>query len=187
MAKKDILLIGIIVVVLTALTYLIYDQVFSDKDSTNEVVSNNLEETYEEDSEDMYDYDEPYESDEETDFDAEGTTADDLIADAIDTEDTDTEVIEPEDYEEDTFDSDLGSSGGKYMVVAGQFREMKWAEEQQRLMVKKGYTNSKIEIFDKGTWANVLVDRFDSSKEAEALVAELTDKGVEATIIPKKN
>ena len=40
MAKKDILLIGIIVVVLAALTYLIYDQVFSDKDPSNEIVSN---------------------------------------------------------------------------------------------------------------------------------------------------
>lgn len=184
MAKKDILLIGIIVVVLAALTYLIYDQVFSDKDATNEVVSNTLED-YEEDSEDMYDYDEPYESDDETDFEDEDMTADDLIADAIDTDES--EVVEPEDYEEDTFDSDLAASGGKYMVMAGQFRQMKWAEEQQRLMVKKGYTKSKIEIFDKGAWANVLVDRFDNSADAEALVAELTDKGVEATIIVKKN
>lgn len=184
MAKKDILLIGIIVVVLAALTYLIYDQVFSDKDATNEVVSNTLED-YEEDSEDMYDYDEPYESDDESDFEDEDMTADDLIADAIDTDES--EVVEPEDYEEDTFDSDLAASGGKYMVMAGQFRQMKWAEEQQRLMVKKGYTKSKIEIFDKGAWANVLVDRFDNSAEAEALVAELTDKGVEATIIVKKN
>lgn len=184
MAKKDILLIGIIVVVLAALTYLIYDQVFSDKDATNEVVSNTLED-YEEDSEDMYDYDEPYESDDETDFEDEDMTADDLIADAIDTDES--EVVEPEDYEEDTFDSDLAAGEGKYMVMAGQFRQMKWAEEQQRLMVKKGYTKSKIEIFDKGAWANVLVDRFDNSAEAEALVAELTDKGVEATIIVKKN
>lgn len=185
MAKKDILLIGIIVVVLAALTYLIYDQVFSDKDATNEVVSNTLEDTYEEDSEDMYDYDEPYESEDENDFEDGDMTADDLIADAIDTDES--EVVEPEDYEEDTFDSDLASSGGKYMVMAGQFRQMKWAEEQQRLMVKKGYTKSKIEIFDKGAWANVLVDRFDNSAEAEALVTELTDKGVEATIIVKKN
>lgn len=184
MAKKDILLIGIIVVVLAALTYLIYDQVFSDKDPSNEIVSNTLEDDYEEDSEDDYDYDDPYESEDDENYE-EGLSADDLIADAVETEDTD-EVVEPTDYEEDTFDSDLGNTGGKYMVMAGQFQEMKWAEEQQRLMIKKGYTNSKIEIFDKGAWANVLVDRFDSSADAEALVRELTDKGVEATIIIKK-
>lgn len=183
MAKKDILLIGIIVVVLAALTYLIYDQVFSDKDPSNEIVSNTLEDDYEEDS-DVYDYDDPYESEGDEDYE-EDLSADDLIADAVETEDMD-EVVEPTDYEEDTFDSDLGNSGGKYMVMAGQFQEMKWAEEQQRLMVKKGYANSKIEIFDKGAWANVLVERFDNSADAEALVTELTDKGVEATIIIKK-
>mgnify|MGYP000073452360 CR=1 FL=1 len=183
MAKKDILLIGIIVVVLAALTYLIYDQVFSDKDPSDEIVSNTLEDDYEEDS-DVYDYDDPYESEDDENYE-EDLSADDLIADAVDTEDMD-EIVEPTDYEEDTFDSDLGNSGGKYMVMAGQFQEMKWAEEQQRLMVKKGYTNSKIEIFDKGAWANVLVERFDSNADAEALVKELTDKGVEATIIIKK-
>ena len=67
MAKKDILLIGIIVVVLAALTYLIYDQVFSDKDPSNEIVSNTLEDDYEEDS-DVYDYDDPYESEGDEDY-----------------------------------------------------------------------------------------------------------------------
>jgi hypothetical protein len=183
MAKKDILLIGIIVVVLAALTYLIYDQVFTDEGTTDELVSNTLQDEYEE--EDTYDYDEPYESEDDVNFDEEDSAADELIADVLESDEE--EVIEPEDYEEDSFDSDLGNTEGKYMVMAGQFRQMKWAEEQQRLMIKKGYVNSKIEIFDRGAWANVLVDRFDSNAEAEALVAELTDKGVEATIIIKQN
>ena len=53
MAKKDIILIAVIVVILAALSYVIYDQLFSDKDQIATVESNTLADHYEEE-EDAY-------------------------------------------------------------------------------------------------------------------------------------
>lgn len=190
MAKKDIWIIGIIVVVLSAIAYIAYDQYFKEDDTASALLSENtLADSYEED--DLYDdtyteeetddygdmEGEDYDDTEEEDYDDEELTAEDLIDEA--------DVIDPADYEEEELENS-SMSEGRYMVMAGQFRKMIWAEEQKALMIKKGYTNTRIELFDKGTWANVLVERFDSSAEAEALVDELTEKGVEATIIVKQ-
>lgn len=191
MAKKDIWILGIIVVVLSAIGYIAYDQYFLKDDEGTAVdplsEENILADSYDEDeyydedyTEDDYgdmdeedEYDETYEEEDEAEL-----TAEDLIDEA--------DVIDPADYEEEEVESSTMSEG-RYMVMAGQFRKMIWAEEQKALMIKKGYTNTRIELFDKGTWANVLVDRFDNSAEAESLVDELTEKGVEATIIVKQN
>lgn len=185
MAKKDIWIIGIIVVVLSAIAYIAYDQYFKNEDTSEVLSENTLADSYEE--EDLYEDDYLDEdSDDYGDLDEEGDyteedeelTAEDLIAEA--------DVIDPSDYEEEDMESST-MSGGRYMVMAGQFKKMVWAEEQKALMIKKGYTDTRIELFDRGSWANVLVQRFDNSAEAEALVDELTEKGVEATIIVKQN
>jgi cell division protein FtsN len=72
------------------------------------------------------------------------------------------------------------SSGGEYLVVAGSFKLKHNAENEARRLQKLGYANASVEIFNKGTFATLVVDRFDTAKAADDLVAELKRKGVPA-------
>lgn len=78
------------------------------------------------------------------------------------------------------------SSGGEFMVLAGSFRETANAEAMLAKVKKMGYDNASVERFDRGTFAVVLVDRFDTYSEANALVKTLSDKGVAATVHKKR-
>jgi tRNA U55 pseudouridine synthase TruB len=177
MAKKDIILIAVIVVILAALSYVIYDQVFSDKGQIATVESNTLADHYEEE-EDSYG---EFEEEDAVSY-ADVEDVDEYAAD-----DMEEAYEESEDYEEDDILEDYASvESGKYMVMAGQFQQMVWAEAQRDLMLKKGYDQTRIELFDRGSWAAVMVNRFDTYSAAESLMNELIDQGVEATIIPKQ-
>ena len=177
MAKKDIILIAVIVVIVAALSYVIYDQVFSDKGQIETVESNTLADYYEEEEDTYGDF-------EEEEAVSYADVEDDDEASAYDIEEA---YDEPADYEEDdVLEDDASVESGKYMVMAGQFQQMVWAEAQQDLMLKKGYDQTRIELFDRGSWAAVMVNRFDTYSAAEALMNELIDQGVEATIMPKK-
>ena len=177
MAKKDIILIAVIVVIVAALSYVIYDQVFRDKGQIATVESNTLADYYEEEEDTYGDF-------EEEEAVSYADVEDDDEGSAYDTEEA---YDEPADYEEDdVLDDDASVESGKYMVMAGQFQQMVWAEAQRDLMLKKGYDQTRIELFDRGSWAAVMVNRFDTYSAAEALMNELIDQGVEATIMPKK-
>ena len=177
MAKKDIILIAVIVVIVAALSYVIYDQVFSDKGQIATVESNTLADYYEEEEDTYGDF-------EEVEAVSYADVEDENEGSAYDTEEA---YDEPADYEEDdVLDDDASVESGKYMVMAGQFQQMVWAEAQRDLMLKKGYDQTRIELFDRGSWAAVMVNRFDTYSAAEALMNELIDQGVEATIMPKK-
>lgn len=177
MAKKDIILIAVIVVIVAALSYVIYDQVFSDKGQIATVESNTLADYYEEEEDTYGDF-------EEEEAVSYADVEDDDEGSAYGTEEA---YDEPADYEEDdVLEDDTSVESGKYMVMAGQFQQMVWAEAQRDLMLKKGYDQTRIELFDRGSWAAVMVNRFDTYSAAEALMNELIDQGVEATIMPKK-
>lgn len=78
------------------------------------------------------------------------------------------------------------SSGGAYMVLAGSFRETANAEAMLAKVQKMGYDGASVERFDRGAFAVVLVDRFDTYSEASALVKTLSGKGVSATVHKKR-
>lgn len=78
------------------------------------------------------------------------------------------------------------SSGGEYMVLAGSFRETVNAEAMLAKVKKMGYDEATVERFDRGTYAVVLVNRFDTYSEASALVKTLSGKGVDATVYKKR-
>ena len=74
------------------------------------------------------------------------------------------------------------SSSGKYMVLAGQFRQRSNADGHASKLRGMGYNNTSVELFDRGSYAVVLVDRFDSYNSAKRLVNELTGKGIDAIV-----
>jgi cell division protein FtsN len=77
-------------------------------------------------------------------------------------------------------------SSGDYLVLAGSFRYKDHAEAAARQLRKKGYSGAKVELFNRGAFANVLVDRFDSYSEAQALVVQLRNDGVYDAYVHRK-
>jgi cell division protein FtsN len=71
---------------------------------------------------------------------------------------------------------------GKYMVLAGSYRQRVNANNQAARLRKLGYSSAEVKIFDKGTYAVVLVDRFSNYNDAKKLVTELAGKGVDAMV-----
>ena len=121
--------------------------------------------------------------------DAEGTTgyastggeiSEDDAEEADDADETATSATTTTSDEPEIISSD--ASYGKYLVLAGTFKIKSNGEDHARMLRRKGYTNAKISIFDRGTYAVVLVDRFKSQSEANALVSQLKNQGIEAYV-----
>jgi cell division septation protein DedD len=74
------------------------------------------------------------------------------------------------------------SASGKFLVLAGSFTQKSGAQAQVNQLRKKGYENAKVEIFDRGKFAVVLVDRFDNMADAERLVKQLKADGVKCYV-----
>ena len=87
--------------------------------------------------------------------------------------------------EEETLTPRSYSSGGRYMVLAGSFRILSNAENHARNIRNKGYSDTSVERFDGGAYAVVLVDRFNSLSDAQALVRKLKDDGVDSYVKKK--
>ncbi|MBI5915073.1 MAG: SPOR domain-containing protein [Bacteroidetes bacterium] len=73
-------------------------------------------------------------------------------------------------------------TGGKFMVLAGSFTKKNFADAQVKKLNKMGYDNARSEIFDRGKYAVVLVDRFDNMAAAEKLVKKLNADGVKSYV-----
>ncbi len=78
------------------------------------------------------------------------------------------------------------SRGGEYLVLAGSFKIKSNAESQAQKLRNLGYSNASSEIFNKGAYAVVMVDRFSSESEAQSLVNELKKKGVDSYVHQKR-
>ncbi len=76
-------------------------------------------------------------------------------------------------------------SGGKYMVLAGSFKVKESADKAVSKLKKLGYENARVELFDHGKFAVVLVDRFGNMADAERLVKKLNGDGVKSYVKAK--
>ncbi len=92
----------------------------------------------------------------------------------------------PTSFDQPEAETRTTSSSGAYMVLAGSFKEKINAETMVAKLRKAGFENASVEMFDRGAFAVALVDRFDSYREANALVKSLEKKGIEATIHKKR-
>jgi len=77
------------------------------------------------------------------------------------------------------------SSDGAYMVLAGSFKVRAYADSHAKNLRDKGYSNTSVERFDKGTYAVVMVDRFNTLNEAKSLVSRLKNDGIDSFVKKK--
>lgn len=81
---------------------------------------------------------------------------------------------------------DNASSTGKYLVVAGTFKQEANAQIQLKKFKQMGYDNAEIGKFNKKAYASLIVNRFASAAEAKQLVNTLKRKGIEAYVHTKR-
>ncbi|MBU6169150.1 MAG: SPOR domain-containing protein [Bacteroidetes bacterium] len=74
----------------------------------------------------------------------------------------------------------------EYLVWGGSFSTRAGAEEEQAKFKKLGYTQAEVSLFDKGKYAVVIVGRYPTQTEAQALVNELKTKHNISAIAKKK-
>ncbi|MEM7574397.1 MAG: SPOR domain-containing protein [Bacteroidota bacterium] len=74
------------------------------------------------------------------------------------------------------------ASTGKYIVVTGSYRQRANAERQVANLKREGFPDAEVEIFDRGTYALAVADRFNSRSDAEALTRRLVSSGFEAYV-----
>lgn len=74
---------------------------------------------------------------------------------------------------------------GKYMVISGGFSVKASADILVTKLHKLGYENARVEPFDRGKYAAVIVDRFDNMSEAERLVKKLKEDGIKSYVKAK--
>lgn len=77
--------------------------------------------------------------------------------------------------------------GQTYLVLAGSFRLRSGAETEVNRLKGWGYSNAEVTLFNTGTYAAVLVDRFTDLEAAENLVQDLQNKyQIEAYVHEKR-
>ncbi|MEM6397714.1 MAG: SPOR domain-containing protein [Bacteroidota bacterium] len=74
------------------------------------------------------------------------------------------------------------SSSGDYLVVSGSYRQRVNADNQMRRLHGEGFPDAKVELFDKGTYALVVVNSFRGYNDAVSLRDQLRAKGYAAYI-----
>lgn len=209
MSRLDIITIGIVIVCLAALGYLVYkivNMMNPPEETTTSIAdgygdSGTVEDTtYVADSWD----DEVADADSDTDLDDDeldySTTDDEAETnDAGGTDDEmDDSTLGNAEEDEDSYSNPSNSSiasqtasqtassnTGRYMVLAGSYRQRGNADAQASKLRRLGYNDTEVRLFDRGSYAVVLVDRFSSLSQASQLVRDLADKGIEAFVKEK--
>ena len=192
MSRLDYLTIGIVALCIAALIYLVYRYVNLPHSPTNTTTT----EVVDTDST-------QFQSDNTTGFPAEDTSDKDKPGPGA--------VVEPEVVPEEktpvpsknekpaatepkpvppptnnNISETASLSAGRYMVIAGSFKEASRAKAQLRKIQNAGYPNARIEKFNRGAYATVLVNRFPKASSAKALANTLKSKGFDAMVLEKQ-
>lgn len=202
MSKLDYVTIAIVAVCILAIVFFVYKMtdLFGDQTGTTniETVSDPVET-----EDDVYDPSVEDSDETEEDLNEEETgTADSDQENAPATNDEDLEEEEEnldastsegeDDDEEDSSSDDSASpepsygSTGKYMVIAGTYAKKDNANQAVNRLKRLGYDNARVEIFDRGKYALVMVDRFSTMSSAERLITSLKKDGVKSYVKTKE-
>ncbi len=209
MSKLDYVTIAIVGICIMAILFLVYKMtnVFKDgkQPDKTEIAADNVE------SEDVYDYEIDETVDSTSDQGAKGNAVSDqstatkpattsVPADKAETSVADTKG---EDEVQEAVEEATGAKttkpakpiagetaeatypDGKYMVIAGSFKVKESADKTVSKLRKLGYDNARVELFDRGKFAVVMVDRFGNMAEAERLVKKLGGDGIKSYVKAK--
>lgn len=195
MSRLDYLTIGIVALCIAALIYLVYRYVnlpnnpeaarptteAVEKDTTSSTITN-LEGFPAEDSSDTALPGPGAEADPAPKTESNNPPKTENIKPIT----TPVKPVEPPVEKPSSRESAVATASGQYMVIAGSFEQKSGAQKQLQKIKKLGYNNARVELFNRGTYAVVLVDRFDEAAAAKALVNTLKKQGFDAMMKIKK-
>ena len=196
MSRLDYITIAIVAACILAIIFLVskMTDLFGDSATTDKI--ENVADTVEEEGTDSDTYDYETETKEEgtDDAPADGEITTDEGTSSTDSEPATDGTSSSADSGEDDSASPATTSGGhsshsnagKYMVIAGTYMKKANAVSQVRKLKKLGFENARVELFDRGKFAIVLVDRFSTMASAERLVKDLKAEGISSYVKAKE-
>lgn len=75
---------------------------------------------------------------------------------------------------------------GRYLVIAGSFRQKTNAEERVEALISAGFKDTRLEKFNRGTFAVALAGQSDRYTEAKTMAAEIIAAGFEARVMRRR-
>jgi cell division protein FtsN len=75
---------------------------------------------------------------------------------------------------------------GRYLVIAGSFRQRAGAEQRVARLKKAGFSNSSVEKFNRGTYAVALAGQSDRFSEAKKMADKIVKAGFEAQVMRRR-
>ncbi len=75
---------------------------------------------------------------------------------------------------------------GRYLVIAGSFRQRIGAEERVAKLRKAGFKDTTLERFNRGTYAVALAGQSDRYSEATKLATKIREAGFEAEVMRRR-
>lgn len=171
------------------------DKSSPDRPSVEETLNKNKNgETATLDEEDEYDEDEYPDDADTTTYEADGSSATDLAALNAAKEQAAAEAVAAAENAENAAENvnsrpasyENADSNGKYLVVAGTFKQEINAQTQLKKFKQMGYDNAEVGKFNKNAYASLVVERFATSAEAQRLVKSLKSKGIDCYVHKKR-
>ncbi|MEO0732311.1 MAG: SPOR domain-containing protein, partial [Bacteroidota bacterium] len=78
------------------------------------------------------------------------------------------------------------ATDGRYLVIAGSFRQLSGARARVAALKAAGFADTRLERFNRGTFAVALAGQEDRYSEANRLAARIRDKGFEARVMRRR-
>ncbi|MFK8162070.1 MAG: SPOR domain-containing protein [Lewinella sp.] len=75
---------------------------------------------------------------------------------------------------------------GRYLVIAGSFRQRTGAEQRTSRLKKAGFSGTTVEKFNKGTYAVALAGQSNRFSEAKQLADKIVKAGFEAQVMRRR-
>lgn len=82
--------------------------------------------------------------------------------------------------------SSTSVSNGRYLIIAGSFRQKINAEQRVKALRAAGFKDTRLEKFNRGTYAVALAGQTDRFSSAEKLAAEIIGAGFEAKVMRRR-
>ncbi|MBK9335810.1 MAG: SPOR domain-containing protein [Lewinellaceae bacterium] len=81
---------------------------------------------------------------------------------------------------------DTDNSDGRYRVIAGSFTKLAGARREMERIIKMGYQDAEVGLYNRGKFAVVIVKRTNNLNEAIRIQEALERKGVDASVVDRE-
>jgi len=78
------------------------------------------------------------------------------------------------------------TANGRYLVIAGSFRQDSGARERVAALRAAGFANTRMERFNRGTYAVALAGQYDRYSSAKALADKISTRGFEVRVMKRR-